>query len=79
MRVAGFERPRVDSHLGSMGEGGGRRGGWVGVIAQVHGCDETAVDGEYVEDFAVEKNFALQALDELVDSDADFASGVFGY
>src|ERR1700722_6961548 len=46
----------------------------IGLISKVHGCDETAVHGEYVENLAIRKNIPLKALDELVHPDADLAS-----
>jgi hypothetical protein len=43
-------------------------------IPEVHGCDETVVHGEYVENFAVRKNIPFKIPDELVHSDSDPAS-----
>jgi hypothetical protein len=52
-------------------------GGWtsrsIDFIPEVHGCDNTAVHSKYVENFAVRKNIALKAPDELVHRDADLA------
>ena len=50
----------------------------MGLISKVHGCDETAVHGEYVENLAIRKNIPLKALDELVHPDTDLASVSLG-
>jgi hypothetical protein len=54
-----------DSQLGSMCECGRRTSDRIGLISKVHGCNETAVHGEYVENLAIRKNIPLKALDEL--------------
>jgi len=61
-----------------MGEGGGGSGGSIGFVAEVHGCDEAVFESENVEDFAVEEDIPLKALDELVDADAELTFGVGG-
>src|SRR5580692_12317260 len=50
-----------------------------GLIPEVHGCDKTAIDSEYVENLAVRKNIPLKALDELVHPDAGLASVFLGH
>ncbi len=57
--------------LGMVGEGGGWAGGGGGFVAEVHGGNETVAEGEDVEDFAVGEDVAVEALDELVDADAE--------
>jgi hypothetical protein len=42
-----------DSQLGSMCECGRRTGDRIGLISKVHGCDETAVHGEYITAFSL--------------------------
>ena len=48
--------------------------GCVGLIPEVHGCDEAVFHGEYVDDFAVRKDIPFKTLDELVHPDAGLAS-----
>jgi hypothetical protein len=48
-----------------MCECGRRTSDRIGLISKVHGCNETAVHGEYVENLAIRKNIPLKALDEL--------------
>jgi hypothetical protein len=62
-----------------MCECGRRTGDRIGLISKVHGCDETAVHGEYVENLAIRKNIPLKALDELVHPDAGLASIFLGH
>src|ERR1700733_13527343 len=63
--------------LGSMCEcGSGTR--CIGLIPEVHSCDETVVHGEYVENFAVRKNIPFKIPDDLVHSDSDSASLLLG-
>ena len=72
-------RSKVDSQLGSMCECGRRTSGCIGLIAEVHGCDKTAVHGEYVDNLAVRKNIPFKTLDELVHPDAGLASVFLGH
>src|SRR5258708_23676071 len=51
----------------------------IGLIPDVHGCDETALHGEYVKNLAVRKNIPLKALDELVHPDAGLAAVFLGH
>jgi hypothetical protein len=60
-------------------ECGRRTGDRIGLISKVHGCDETSVHGEYVENLAIRKNIPLKAFDELVHPDADLASIFLGH
>ena len=62
-----------------MCECGRRTSGWIGLIPEVHGCDETALHGEYVKNLAVGKNIPLKALDELVHPDAGLAAVFLGH
>src|ERR1035441_1255081 len=62
-----------------MCECGRRTSGWIGLIPEVHGCDETSLHGEHVKNLAVRKNIALKALDELVHPDADLVSIFLGH
>ena len=57
-----------------MCECGRRISSWFGLIPEVHGCDQPAVHGEYVENLAVRKNIPLTTPDELVDPDAGLTS-----
>ena len=60
--------------------GCGRRiSSWIGLIAEVHGCDETAHHGKHVKNLAVGKNIPLKALDDLVDPDASLAFVFIGH
>ena len=68
----------VGCQLGSMRECGSRTR-CIGLIPEVHSCDETVVHGEYVENFAVRKNIPFKIPDELVHSDSDPASLSLGY
>jgi len=61
-----------------MCECGRRTSDRIGLISKVHGCDETTVQGEYVENLAIRKNIPLKALDELVHPDAGLASIFLG-
>ena len=58
------------------GSGGGVGGGCF--VAEIHGGDEAVVEGEDVEDFAIEEDVALKALDELVNAHAEFAFRIGG-
>jgi hypothetical protein len=62
-----------------MCECGRRTSDRIGLISQVHGCDETAVHREYVKNLAIRKNVPLKALDELVHPEADLASIFLGH
>lgn len=57
----------------------GSRTRCIGLLSEVHGCDETVVQGEYMENFAVRKNIPFKIPDELVHSDPDPASIFLGY
>jgi hypothetical protein len=48
------------------------------LIPGVQDCDETVVQGEYMEDFAVRKNIPFKISDHLVHSDLDPASILLG-
>jgi len=62
-----------------MCECGRRTSGWIGLIPEVHGCDETAIHSEYVENLAVRKNIPLNAPDQLVRPDAGLAPFLLGH
>jgi hypothetical protein len=53
-----------------MCECGRRTSGWIGIITEIHACDETLLHGEHVKDLAVRKNTTLKAPDELVHPNA---------
>lgn len=72
-------RSSTDSALGSMGECGRRTGSWAGLIAEVHGCNETARHGEHVNNLAVGEHIDLEALDELADPYTDIACVFVGH
>jgi hypothetical protein len=61
---------RSSSRLGPMCECGRRTSNRIGLISKVHGRDEIAVHGEYVENLAIRKYIPLKALDKLVHPDA---------
>src|SRR2546430_2115568 len=79
----GFPLPRrsrhVDAAVGALDSQLGSTSGCIGLIAEVHGCDKTAVHGEYVENLAVRKNIPFKTLDELVHPDAGLASVFLGH
>lgn len=62
----------------SMSESSRRTSISIGLIAELHGCDETVLHGEYVENFAIGKDISLKAPDDLVHPDADLASAFVG-
>src|ERR1700758_5251701 len=62
-----------------MCECGRRTSDRIGLISKVHGCDQTTVHGEDVENLAIRKNIPLKALDELVHPDADPACIFLGH
>src|SRR5262245_5879718 len=52
---------------------------WIGLIPEVHSCDETTVHSKHVNNLAIRKHITLKALYELVHPDTGLAPVFLGH